>query len=508
MPYSMYRMLVLATVLSLAERVRGEINQLFQQRRLLIEERVIKFALGEITPEAMFDFERQIAAEVRELGRQLMERGLNLLEADDLSAMPHDVHYRGSGFRRLNRKTRKAVVATLFGTIVLRRYGYRDWQRDSGESVLFPLEIQLGLLEGATPALAEAVGRYMAEAAATQQAVLSRLRAEHGIQWGVERLRGLTRQLADSLREQTPELQVAKLLEMLEKAAASRGSRRPVLCVGRDGVTLREYRYRFFEHASVGTITVYNRSGKRLGTVYLGFAPELGQGQMTQRLTWLVREVLRRWEGPAPRLAYVTDAGDAETKYYYQVLRNMRHPRTGERLSWQRIVDFYHAAERVWTMAEALFGKESPAGRSWARRMCRLLKQPNGPNRVLHSAAALRAAPPTSKRLSKSRAADFRKAYNYIRRRTRFMQYHEYRKLHLPIGSGVTEAACKTVVAQRLKLSGMRWGKSGAQVILDLRVVLLSGIWERAYREHLRLQRVEELRTYEESPCDNRRLAA
>ena len=125
------------------------------------------------------------------------------------------------------------------------------------------------------------------------------------------------------MREQTPELQVARLLEMLETAAMSRGNRRPVLCVGRDGVTLREYRYRFFEHASVGTITVYDRSGKRLGTVYLGLAPELGQGQMTQRLTWLVREVLRRGEGPLPRLAYVTDAGDAETKYYYQVLRKM-----------------------------------------------------------------------------------------------------------------------------------------------------------------------------------------
>jgi len=504
MPYSMYRMLVLASVLPLAERVRENIEQLFEEHRALMEQRVLKFALGEITPEATFDFEQQIAAEVRELARQLLESVLNLLEADEPAQMPHDVHYRASGFRRLNQKTRNPHVATLFGTIVLWRYGYRDWQRDSGESVIFPLEIQLGLREGATPALAEAVGRYLAEAGATQQAVLARLRAQHGVHWGVERLRDLTRQLAESLQQQTPELQVGRVLELLQAAAASRGGRRAVLCVGRDGVTLREYRYRFFEHASVGTVPVYDRSGKRLGTVYLAFAPQLGQGQMTQRLTWLVREVLRRWEGPPPRLAYVTDAGDAETTYYHRVLRNMRHPRTGERLSWQRIVDFYHAAERVWTMAEALFGSQSPVGRAWARRMCRVLKQPGGPNRVLHSAAALRAA----RRLSKTRAADFRKAYNYIRRRTRVMQYYEYRKLHLPIGSGVTEAACKTIFAQRLKLSGMRWGKSGAQVILDLRVVLLSGIWERAYREHLRSRRVEELRTHDESSPKTRRLAA
>jgi len=45
----------------------------------------------------------------------------------------------------------------------------------------------------------------------------------------------------------------------------------------------------------------------------------------------------------------------------------------------------------------------------------------------------------------------------------------------------VTEAACKTVYTQRLKLSGMRWTPPGAQVILNLRVLQLSGVWEAAY---------------------------
>jgi hypothetical protein len=51
----------------------------------------------------------------------------------------------------------------------------------------------------------------------------------------------------------------------------------------------------------------------------------------------------------------------------------------------------------------------------------------------------------------------------------------------VPLGSGVTEAACKTVFTQRLKLSGMRWDPAGAQTVLDLRVVLLSGVWQPAY---------------------------
>jgi hypothetical protein len=48
------------------------------------------------------------------------------------------------------------------------------------------------------------------------------------------------------------------------------------------------------------------------------------------------------------------------------------------------------------------------------------------------------------------------------------MDYAGLRQRGLPIGSGMVEAACKTLVAQRLKLSGMRWGR-GAQAILTAR---------------------------------------
>jgi hypothetical protein len=59
------------------------------------------------------------------------------------------------------------------------------------------------------------------------------------------------------------------------------------------------------------------------------------------------------------------------------------------------------------------------------------------------------------------------------------MDYAARKQVRLPIGSGVTEAACKTVFAERLKRSGMTWGIEGGQVIVDLRVLVLSGVWER-----------------------------
>ena len=58
------------------------------------------------------------------------------------------------------------------------------------------------------------------------------------------------------------------------------------------------------------------------------------------------------------------------------------------------------------------------------------------------------------------------------------MDYRNYRRLRLPIGSGITEAACKVVFTQRFKQSGMKWTIEGGRPILALRVIVLSGIWD------------------------------
>ena len=357
------RALAIATGLAQTDvDVTDLLDQVLAQHRPALVAILVKFFIAEVTPENTFRFERELAEALRKIGRQTVEGVFNALESDQPEQLPHDVHYAGGGYRRLKDKTANRHVATLFGTITLHRHPYRYWQRDAGEPCIFPLEIQLGLRHGVTPALAEAVARYMAQAGATQHAVLERLRSQHGVAMGVQRLRDLTAELSEALAELTPQAQADRLRELLEIAGRSRGNRKPVLAVGRDGITLRNYRYGFFEIATVATLTVYDRAGKRLATVYLSVAPELGQHTLTARLTALIETVLRRWEGPLPRLCYVTDAGDEETKYYYRVLRRMKHPRTGEKLLWTRIIDYYHASSRIWTMAEALFGKDTRRG--------------------------------------------------------------------------------------------------------------------------------------------------
>ena len=65
------------------------------------------------------------------------------------------------------------------------------------------------------------------------------------------------------------------------------------------------------------------------------------------------------------------------------------------------------------------------------------------------------------------------------------MDYSTYRRFLLPIGSGVTEAACKIVFTQRFKQSGMKWKLEGGSDVLRLRIIALSGIWSQVHNAAL-----------------------
>jgi hypothetical protein len=167
--------------------------------------------------------------------------------------------------------------------------GYRAGPAD-GEPVLFPLCRALGLVHNATPALVERVAHYQAERGATQKQTLTRLRQEHGLNWGVERLRHVIAFVAQALEGHRTEVQAEQVQHWLQQAQVSHGKHLPVLSVGRDGITLglRLKGLTLYEVATTGTLTVYDRRGRRLGTVYLAHTPEPGQGTMSSQLTRLL----------------------------------------------------------------------------------------------------------------------------------------------------------------------------------------------------------------------------
>jgi hypothetical protein len=420
-----------------------------------------------------------VAQVLREAGRVLVEYEYNRVEPERLEECPLRLRLARQEYRR--RPKSRNRIGTLFGEIALRRYVYEA--TEPGERGLFPLEMQLGIEAGlATPALAERVGQWSAE---HEQGQVRRLLGhEHGVSWSVTSVRKVTAALRDGLESFREEAQLAKLLELLEKADQSKGRHRPVLAAGRDGVHV-PIRAEGYHEAATATIAVLDRCRQRLGTVYLGRMPESGQETLSAQLTALLTKVLTAWQARGrqpPRLAYVTDGGDHPKKYYRRVLRRMADPwHAGRTLTWQWIVDFWHATSYVHQAAEGLFGAGAQAAKWFGKWRRWLRDRHQGVAQVVRSAMWHF----NHRKLTKAGSQLFWKGYRYLRKHARWMQYATYRRQGLPIGSGVTEAACKTVFAERLKRSGMTWSRTGGQVIVDLRILVLSGVWQHTHQAYL-----------------------
>jgi hypothetical protein len=453
-----------------------------------------RFLSAPITPAATLDFEKDLRRLLDESGRLVVEAVFNHIEPENPQNTPKHIERDCQDYCRKNGKSRtRGGIATLFGIIQLQRCLYEPLAeaRHDAQRSFSPLELCLGLVgHNATPALAERVGRLATTH--TQQELLDVLQREHQASWSVAVLRQVTAAVSTGIAPYLRRMQQRAVLGWLAQARPSRGRRRVVLAVGRDGIMLPIRNQEQQKEGGVATLSVYDRRGRRLGTVYLGAMPQAKQVTLSAELTALVQGVLAGHEGPLPRLVYLTDAGYHQTTYFEEVLAQMENPRrAGERLQWLWIVDYYHAATYVTRLANVLFSQEKTR-QAWARRMRHLLRdKERGVIRVLHSAAQYFGR----KNWPRAQQEQYWDAYNYLLRHSKEMKYSEYRRAGLPIGSGVTEAGCKVVFTQRFKQSGMAWGIEGGEVILRLRLAVLSGVWDEVYKEFLNHQPLVSLAT-------------
>jgi hypothetical protein len=434
----------------------------------------------EPTPQKMAAFEQALSALLREVGRRIMAWVLNHIEPASAEEAPSRLWLQGHAYRR--RRKHRTQLATLFGPVVVWRRLYEPLT--PGRRAIHPLELHVGIEAGVvTPALAERVGRWAADH--TQRQVLEMLAHDHGVHWSCTTLRKLLGSLSAGMAAHRQAAQIDQVVRWLHQARASTGRFQPTLAVGRDGVTV-PLRHGAWKEGATATVSVMARRGKRVGTVYLGQMPEAGQTTLTAQLTALIYALLSQVDSQGLRLVYVSDDGYHPSDYYHSVLKKMPDPkRPWCQLTWIRIIDYYHTCLYIQQLAEALFGP-SLQGRAWAKQMRKHMKtKSDGITRVLQSATALR-----RQHGLWGKPKDYDQAYTYLKKRTHWMRYRHYSSQRLPIGSGITEAACKTVFTQRLKRSGMSWTVFGGQVILDLRVIWLSGIWEEVHRRYLASQSI------------------
>jgi hypothetical protein len=135
-----------------------------------------------------------------------------------------------------------------------------------------------------------------------------------------------------------------------------------------------------------------------------------------------------------------------------------------------QIVDLYHAREHLAALGKLFYGPSSAAATKWTAARSEELDA----GEIEQIVAALGRLRP---RHTEGQEA-VRKARSYFETNAERMRYARFRRQGLFVGSGVVEAACKTIIGFRLKQSGMRWTVRGANAIIALRCAELSGRWE------------------------------
>ena len=275
-------------------RICEETRIVTQSQQEKIDQLVQAFLLQPVTPEATWQFENAVEDRLRELGRNILEVVYNRLEADTPGEMPKQVEYDRQQYSRKNEKTNnRNGIGTLFGKIPLVRFSYEPLSeaRDDKQTSFSPLELCLGIVAGnASPALAERVGR--AASGHTQQELLEFLEREHRVRWSAKVLRRVTAAVSHGVAEHLHQAQKEQLLAWLRAADGSKGRRKITLAVGRDGIMLPIRDEKTYKEGAVATVTVYDRRGRRLGTIYLGQMPEAYQTTLSKELTRLLSELL------------------------------------------------------------------------------------------------------------------------------------------------------------------------------------------------------------------------
>ena len=142
------------------------------------------------------------------------------------------------------------------------------------------------------------------------------------------------------------------------------------------------------------------------------------------------------------------------------------------------VLDFYHAAEHTGNLARAIWESDLQKAAKYQQRWCSKMKRSSA-QPVIRSARRLMKM--RAEKMDEQQKETIETELQYFENNRDRMRYGVFREKGYFIGSGVIEAGCKTVIGRRMKQSGMFWGQSGAEDILNLRCLILGPHFERVW---------------------------
>jgi hypothetical protein len=390
---------------------------------------------------SLLEMENTILDSCNEIGRLATTEALQKFDTD---GSPIKLGETKMTARGKDNKT----YQTPYGSVQLERYVY---QTSKGGRIYCPLEYNARIIQGATPKFAQQIAHKYANMNAP--AVCRDLEENHH--------RKIAHSYLQDVSDWVGGIAQAKE-ELWEYAIPLLNEAITTVVVSLDGayVLMRDDGYR---EAMVGNISLYEVTGKRLHTVYIGEAPEYGKGSFFQRLEKEIATVKNHY----PDALYLGIADGAKNNWSFL-----------EQHTSRQLLDFFHVTEYLANVSYAAYpGKtDKPKRTIWLNERCKQLKREPGAVETLISEMEKLAQ---KNSLTKSIKENLQAALTYFKNHRQMMDYAMHIEKNLPIGSGVTEAACKTLVKQRLCGSGMRWKDQGAKVILSLRALVQSkGRWQ------------------------------
>ena len=396
---------------------------------------------------SLLDMERAIQEATNAVGCCATEEALTRFDTDGRAIRLGAIKLTARG-RNLKE------YQTPYGPVEVERYVY---QSARGGRIDCPLEHQARIVRGATPRFASQLSHKYSPL--NVRAVQTDLEQNHG--------RTIATSYIQNVAEWVGTIATAKE-EDWEYAMPALEAPIATVAVSLDGAMIPMADSAGYREAMVGTLSFYDDEGERQHTIYLAAAPEYGKSEFLQRLE---REI-RRAKPHFPEAMYLGIADGAASNWRFL-----------EQHTDRQLIDFFHATEYVGKIAQATYPpRQAESKRSqWPHEHCKKLK---------HDPAALDLLIGDATRLSQRHTLsqtlrdDVLSAWTYFTNHRHQMDYPGFVAAGLPIGSGVTEAACKTLVKQRLCASGMRWKNKGAKIVLSLRALTqTTGRWAQFWQK-------------------------
>jgi hypothetical protein len=411
-------------------------------------------------------FERAVEASGRELENNAHQRLLQSLDIDAERLL-----IRGKPHTRVGRY--ESTYKTKAGPVSVLRSIYRDDERRNSETV-DTVSLRAGVVgEGWVPGAAKAMA-FLLQQGTSREAAMT------GQQLG--RL-GYSRSSFERVGHEVGalyELQHAPIEdELIEEYQAPQEARSITVGVDRVSVPMEEPLSRpvgrphkdapkkpvarNFRMAYVGNVTLHDENGEALHTIRYGCMPQGDAGGLAQSIGADVATLLDK--RPDLKVELLMDGAPE--------MHNLLAPAVKEAIPKDTrlfdLVDICHVVEKLSAAAVVIFGAASLS--NVQRWKMKLLNRHGAVWQILSELHA-------SGRETNAEGCKVHDAITYLTNNGERMNYAEARELGLPIGSGNTEATCKTLFQVRFKRSGSRWKEATGSHVVHLRALALSDRWD------------------------------